>query len=425
MSGKLTDTAIRNAKPGPKPYRMFDGGGMYLEVTPAGGKLWRLKYRFGGKEKRLALGAYPEVPLSQGNKDAPNYPGARQKTFEARTLLAQGVDPGAIKHARKTAERIAEETFELVARQWHERFTPSWTPGHAARILTSLENDAFPWLGPKPIRSILPPEVLSVARRVESRGAVETAHRLVGNIGMVFRYAVASGLADSDPTRDLRGALSPTNEKHHASITEPGEVGELLRSIENYKGSLITRCALKLAPLVYVRPGELRHAEWSEINMEAKEWRIPAAKMKMRAQHIVPLSEQALAILEEIKPFTGAGRYVFPGERTASRPMSENTVNAALRRLGYSRDELTGHGFRSMASTLLNEQGWNRDAIERQLAHAERNNVRAAYNFAEFLPERRKMMQAWADYLNTLREGVPDATEGRQRPAEYTANHLK
>jgi len=403
MSGKLTDVAIRNAKPGPKSYRMFDGGGMYLEVTPAGGKLWRLKYRFGGKEKRLALGAYPEVPLSQVNKDAPT--GARQKAFEARSLLAQSIDPGAVKQAQKSVERAAGETFELVARQWHEKFTPSWTPGHAARILTSLAQDAFPWLGQRPIREILPPEVLRVARRVESRGAIETAHRLVGNIGMVFRYAVAAGLADSDPTRDLRGALSPTNEKHHASLTEPGAVSELLRTIETYKGSLITRCALKLAPLTFVRPGELRHAEWSEINEEAAEWRIPAHKMKMRTQHIVPLSKQALAVLEEIKPVTGTGRYVFPGERTASRPMSENTVTAALRRLGYAKDEMTGHGFRSIASTLLNELGWNRDAIERQLAHAERNNVRAAYNFAEFLPERRKMMQAWADHLDALREG--------------------
>lgn len=403
MSGKLTDVAIRNAKPGPKSYRLFDGGGMYLEVTTAGGKLWRLKYRYGGKEKRLALGAYPEVPLSQASKDAPA--GARQRAFAARSLLAQGIDPGAVKQAQKAVERAAGETFELVARQWHEKFTPSWTPNHAARILTSLSQDAFPWLGHRPIREILPPEVLSVARRVESRGAIETAHRLVGNIGMVFRYAVAAGLADSDPTRDLRGALSPTNEKHHASITDPKAVGELLRAIESYSGSLVTRCALRLASLVFVRPGELRHAEWSEINTESAEWRIPAAKMKMRVQHIVPLSRQALAVLGELHPLTGSGRYVFPSERTSERPMSENTVTAALRRLGYTKEEMTGHGFRSMASTLLNEQGWNRDAIERQLAHAERNNVRAAYNFAEFLPDRRRMMQGWADFLDGLREG--------------------
>jgi len=391
----LTDTAIRNAKPKDKTYVLNDGRGLNLEISPKGGKWWRLRYTFGGKPNRISLGTYPEISLVQ----------ARERREEARKLIAQGIDPSNARKDARVQEQQQIETFELVARQWHEKFNSKWTPGHAARIMTSLQQDAFPWIGSKAIRSILPPEVLSVARRVESRGAIETAHRLVGNIGMVFRYAVAAGLADSDPTRDLRGALSPTNEKHHASLTEPGTVGELLRTIETYKGSLITRCALKLAPLTFVRPGELRHAEWSEINEEAAEWRIPAHKMKMRTQHIVPLSKQALAVLEEIKPLTGTGRYVFPGERTASRPMSENTVTAALRRLGYAKDEMTGHGFRSIASTLLNELGWNRDAIERQLAHAERNNVRAAYNFAEFLPERRKMMQAWADHLDTLREG--------------------
>jgi len=391
----LTDTAIRNAKPKDKAYVLNDGRGLNLEISPKGGKWWRLRYTFGGKPNRISLGTYPEISLVQ----------ARERREEARKLIAQGIDPSNVRKDARVQEQQQIETFELVARQWHEKFNTKWTPGHAARIMTSLENDAFPWIGPKAIRSILPPEVLSVARRVESRGAIETAHRLVGNIGMVFRYAVAAGLADSDPTRDLRGALSPTNEKHHASLTEPGAVSELLRTIETYKGSLITRCALRLAPLVFVRPGELRHAEWSEINEEAAEWRIPAHKMKMRTQHIVPLSKQALAVLEEIKPVTGTGRYVFPGERTASRPMSENTVTAALRRLGYAKDEMTGHGFRSIASTLLNELGWNRDAIERQLAHAERNNVRAAYNFAEFLPERRKMMQSWADHLDALREG--------------------
>ncbi|GAB6125231.1 tyrosine-type recombinase/integrase [Humidesulfovibrio idahonensis] len=391
----LTNTEIKNAKPASKPIRLFDGGGLYLEVAPAGGKWWRLKYRFGGKERRLSLGVYPETSLAQ----------ARDRRDEARRLLAEGTDPSNVRKASKAEQQAETETFELVARQWHEKFTPSWTPGHAARILTSLSQDAFPWLGHRPIREILPLEVLSVARRVEARGAIETAHRLVGNIGMVFRYAVASGLADSDPTRDLRGALSPTNEKHHASVTDPKDVAALLRTIEDYSGSLVTRCALRLAPLVFVRPGELRHAEWSEINAEAAEWRIPAAKMKMRTQHVVPLSRQALAVLEELRPLTGSGRYVFPSERTSERPMSENTVTAALRRLGYTKEEMTGHGFRSMASTLLNELGWNRDAIERQLAHAERNNVRAAYNFAEFLPERRKMMQAWADHLDALRDG--------------------
>lgn len=391
----LTDTALRNAKPGPKSRRIYDSGGLYVEVAPAGGKWFRFKYHFGGKERRLSLGVYPDVSLAQ----------ARERRDEARRMLAEGTDPSTVRKAAKAEQQAQAETFELVARQWHEKFTPSWTPGHAARILTSLSQDAFPWLGHRPIREILPPEVLAVARRVESRGAIETAHRLVGNIGMVFRYAVASGLADSDPTRDLRGALSPTNEKHHASVTDPKAVADLLRAIESYSGSLVTRCALRLAPLVFVRPGELRHAEWSEINADSAEWRIPGAKMKMRVQHIVPLSRQALAVLEELRPLTGSGRYVFPSERTSERPMSENTVTAALRRLGYTKEEMTGHGFRSMASTLLNELGWNRDAIERQLAHAERNNVRAAYNFAEFLPERRKMMQAWADNLDALREG--------------------
>jgi len=392
----LTDTAVRNAKPDTsKTLQLKDERGLYLEIPPRGSKRWRLRYWIKTKENRLSLGIYPEVSLKE----------ARELRDEARKLIAKGIDPSAVRKGEVAQATEEATTFELVARQWHEKFNTKWTPGHAARIMTSLQQDAFPWIGSKPIRDILPPEVLSVARRVESRGAIETAHRLVGNIGMVFRYAVAAGLADSDPTRDLRGALSPTNEKHHASLTEPGAVSELLRTIETYKGSLITRCALKLAPLTFVRPGELRHAEWSEINEEAAEWRIPAHKMKMRTQHIVPLSKQALAVLEEIKPLTGTGRYVFPGERTASRPMSENTVTAALRRLGYAKDEMTGHGFRSIASTLLNELGWNRDAIERQLAHAERNNVRAAYNFAEFLPERRKMMQSWADHLDALREG--------------------
>lgn len=395
MPGKLTDTAIRNAKPGPKPKRLFDGGGMYLEVSPAGGKLWRLKFRFGGKEKRLALGAYPAVGLAD----------ARDKAEAARKLLAQGVDPSAVRKAEKAGEVAQGETFELVAREWHEKFKPTWTPGHAARILTVLENDAFPWIGPRPIRELTPPEVLAVARRVEARGALESAHRLLGNIGMACRYAVATGRAESDPTASLRGALPPAKERHHPSITDPKELGELLRAIDAYAGSFVVRCALKLAPLLFVRPGELRHAEWSEVDLEAAEWRIPASKMKMRVQHIVPLSRQAVAVLQELHPLTGADRFLFPGVRSSSKPMSENTINAALRYMGYSADQVTGHGFRSTASTLLNEQGWNRDAIERQLAHAERNNVRAAYNFAEFLPERRKMMQTWADFLDGLRQG--------------------
>lgn len=391
----LTDTAIRNASPREKQFTLYDAEGLFLLVKPNGSKLWRWKYRVDGHEKRISLGVYPKVSLKAAREDRDGH----------QTDLRKGIDPSAAKKVVKAEEKAQGETFELVSREWHKKFTPTWTPGHAARILVSLEKDAFPWIGIRPVRDITAPEVLAVARRVESRGAIETAHRLVGNIGMVFRFAVSSGLADSDPTRDLRGALSPTNEKHHASLTDPKAVADLLRAIESYSGSLVTRCALRLAPLVFVRPGELRHAEWSEINTDAAEWRIPAHKMKMRTMHIVPLSRQSLAVLEELRPLTGSGRYVFPSERTAERPMSENTVTAALRRLGYTKEEMTGHGFRSMASTLLNELGWNRDAIERQLAHAERNNVRAAYNFAEFMPERRKMMQAWADNLDALREG--------------------
>ena len=391
----LKNTAIRNAKPGPKAQRLFDAGGLYLEVAPAGGKWWRFKYRFEGKEKRLSLGVYPEVSLAE----------AREKRDAARKLIAQGIDPAAVRKDQKAAAEEQADTFEAVAREWHKKFSPTWTESHASRIFRRLEKDVFPWFGSRPIREIAAPELLATLRRIEARGAVETAHRALQNCGQVFRYAVATGRADRDPSGDLRGALPPSKEKHHASLTEPKAIAALLRAIDDYQGSHVTRCALKLAPLVFVRPGELRHAEWSEIDFEAAEWRIPASKMKMREKHIVPLSLQALEVLREVQPLTCAGRYVFPSTRSAARPMSENTVTAALRRMGFGTDEMTGHGFRSMACTLLNEMGWHRDAIERQLAHAERNAVRAAYNFAEHLPERRRMMQAWADYLDKVKAG--------------------
>ncbi|MEB0165111.1 tyrosine-type recombinase/integrase, partial [Glaciimonas sp. CA11.2] len=286
--------------------------------------------------------------------------------------------------------------------EWFSKYAPNWVASHSDKIIRRLERDIFPWLGSRPISEISAPELLDVLRRIEKRGAIETAHRAHQNCGQIFRYAIATGRAERDPSGDLKGAIPPSKEKHHPSITEPKAVGELLRCIGGYTGSFVTKCALQLAPLLFVRPGELRKAEWSEINLDTAEWRIPAEKMKMRAVHIVPLSIQAVAILNEIMPLTGKGKYVFPGARTNGRPMSENTVNGALRRLGYGSDDMTGHGFRSMASTLLNEQGWNRDAIERQLAHAERDSIRAAYNYAEHLPERRKMMQAWADYMDGL-----------------------
>lgn len=390
----LTDTAIRNAKPKDKPYKMADSQGLFLFITPGGSKLWRLKYRVGGIEKLLSIGPYPQITLQE----------ARGKVLEAKRELRTGIDPSHSKKAKKVTASGAD-SFEAIAREWFEKFSKNWTSSHGERILRRLERDIFPWLGFRPIHEIKAPDLLDVLRRIEARGAVETAHRASQNCGQVFRYAVATGRAERDPSADLKGAIPPTKAKHHASITDPKEIGGLLRAIDGYEGGLIVRCALKLAPLVFVRPGELRRAEWKEINWEKAEWVIPSEKMKMREKHIVPLSHQALDVLKELQPLTGEGKYLFPSPRTDERPMSENAVLSALRRMGYRGDQMTGHGFRSMASTLLNEQGWNRDAIERQLAHAERDEIRAAYNYAEHLPERRRMMQAWADYLDGLKEG--------------------
>jgi integrase len=391
----LTDTAVRNAKLREKAYKLFDGGGLFLLVNPKGSRYWRLKYRYNGKEKLLALGVYPDIGLKE----------ARNRRDDARKQIAQDIDPSLARKATKAAQSDANG-FEAVAREWWTKHEPNWSETHSSRILLRLKKDVFPWIGKIPIGEISAPELLTVLRRIENRGAVETAHRIHQSCGQIFRYAVATGRAERDPSADLKGALPPTRQKHHASITDPAKIGELLRAIDGYEGSFITRCALQLASMTFVRPGELRYAEWSEINLEKAEWRIPAEKMKMRTVHIVPLSTQAVAVLNEIKPLTGRGKYVFPGVRTNKRPMSENTVNAALRRLGYTKEEMTGHGFRSMASTILNEQGWNRDAIERQLAHAERNSVRAAYNYAEHLSERIRIMQEWANYLDKLKIGA-------------------
>ena len=392
----LTDTTVRTIKPAENPKKLFDGGGLFLLVTPTGGKLWRLKYRFGGIEKLLSLGTYPQTSLSD----------ARQKREQARALMLNGVDPRDIKKALKEAGTQENETFEVIAREWHTKFSASWAASHSNKIIRRLELYVFPWLGDRQIKSITAPDLLTVLRRIEAKGALDTAHRTKQNCGQVFRYAVATGRAARDPSADLRGAIPPASGKHMATITDPKEIAGLLRSIDDYRGSIVTRCALQLAPLFFVRPGELRHAEWSEFNLDAAEWRIPAEKMKAGVLHIVPLSRQALDVLREIHPLTGHGRYVFPSPRTDSRPMSSNAILSALRRMGFAKDEMSGHGFRSMASTLLNEQGWNRDAIERQLAHAERNSVRAAYNYAEFMPERKKMMQAWADYLEGIKAGA-------------------
>ena len=404
----LSKLLIDKTKPQAKSVRLSDGRGMYLEISPAGGKWWRFKYRFAGKERRISLGVYPDVPLAA----------AREKREEARRQVAAGIDPGEQRKAAKVAlVESTENTFEAIAREWFGLFSTKWVKGHADKIIRRLELNVFPWLGARPIKAITAPELLAVLRRVESRGANETAHRALQVCGRVFRYAIATGRADRDPSRDLSGALAPIQERHFASITEPLAVGELLRAIDAYKGAFVTRCALRLAPLVFVRPGELRAAQWAEFDFDKSEWRIPASRMKARVQHIVPLSTQAVAILRELQPLTGRFPFAFPSVRSRYRAMSENAVTGALRRMGYTGQDMTGHGFRSMASTLLNEQGWNRDAIERQLAHGERDAVRAAYNYAEHLPERRRMMQAWADYLEKLKNGSGDAERSQNRAA--------
>lgn len=390
----LKDVTIKNAKPREKAYKLSDEKGLYVYIKPNGSKSWRLKYRFLGKEKTLSIGLYPDVGLQA----------ARNARDNARKQLADKIDPGLAKQvSKRSAKEAAENSFEMIAREWYTKFSTKWSASHGERILRRLEKDIFPWIGKRPIAEINALELLNVLRRMENRGAIETAHRAKQNCGQIFRYAIATGRTDRDPSADLKDAIPPPKKSHHASIIKPSAIGELLRAIGGYQGHFVTKCALRLAPLVFVRPGELRHAEWSEFNLATAEWRIPAEKMKMRVTHIVPLSKQAIEILREIRALTGDGKYVFPSVRSSKRAMSENTVLGALRRLGYTSDEMTGHGFRSMASTLLNEQGWNPDAIERQLAHGERNTVRAAYNYAEYLPERKKMMQSWADYLEKLK----------------------
>jgi len=396
----LTEAAIKAAKPRPKPYRMTDGHGLYLLVRPDGARWWRLDYRRpGGARNTLSLGVYPEISLKK----------VRDRRDEARRLLKDGVDPGAKRQADKVA---LADSFEVVAREWFAKFSPRWAPTHSSKIITRMEKDIFPWLGSRPVSAITAPELLTCLRRIEARGALDTAHRAHQNCGQIFRYAVATGRAERDPSGDLRGALPPATHVHYASITEPEKIGALLRAIDGYDGTFVSRCALRIAPLVFVRPGELRAAKWAEFDLDKAEWRIPAERMKARVLHIVPLSTQAIEVLRDLKPLTGRSEYLFPSVRTRSKPISDNTLNAALRRLGYTTDEVTTHGFRSMASTLLNEQGWSRDAIERQLAHGERDEVRAAYNYAQYLPERRKMMQAWADYLDTLRQ-LAGASSGK------------
>ena len=392
----LSEVKVRTVKPREKDFKLFDGMGLFLLVTSSGGKLWHFKYRFDDKEKKLTLGSYPEISLQD----------ARQRREDARKLLANDVDPGAIRKAQKQAKTESTETFEIIAREWHDRYAPTWKQNHAQSIVTRLERDVFPYLGARPIKEIKAPELLTVLRRIESRGALETAHRARSICGQIFRYALATGRTERDPATDLKGALPPVQTINRAAITEPAKAGKLLRAIDGYQGSFIVQCALKIAPLVFVRPGELRHAEWSEIDFENAEWNIAAGKMKMKEPHLVPLSKQAIEILTELKKLTGAGRYVFPG-RTSERPMSDNAILAALRNMGYAKEEMSGHGFRAMARTILDEVLQVRpDFIEHQLAHAVRDPNGRAYNRTAHLKERRRMMQTWSDYLDGLKVGA-------------------
>ena len=386
----LTDTKLRALRPRAKLYRVADAHGLCVEVHPTGARYWRLRYRLDGKEKMLSLGVYPDVSLIA----------ARKRRDETRTLIADGTDPSAQRQADK---RESAQTFEAIAREWLGRREVS--EATAAKDRWLLEEHALPALGAKPITAITAEDVLALLQKLEDRGLLETARRLRAKVSAIFRHAVATLRAQGDPTVALRGAIKSAKVKHHAAITDPRKLGDLLRSLHGYSGGFVVACALKLTPLVFTRPGELRHAEWSEIDLDAAEWRIPAARMKMRAEHIVPLSRQSVAILRDLHALTGRGRYAFPSPRSLERPMSENAITAALRSLGYAGDTMTAHGFRSTASTLLHELGYPSDVIERQLAHKERNAVKDAYNRAQHLPERRKMMLAWADYLDGLRKG--------------------
>lgn len=414
----LTATAVKNVQATDKPRKLSDGGGLLLEVRPEGGKWWRWRYRFGGREKMLSLGTYPETSLQD----------ARARRDELAATLASGADPSEARKAERAAHQVERSqtereaaglppagSLEAVAREWLEVVhAAKVSEGHAERTRLRLEQDVFPWIGRTPLANVTAPMLLECLRRVEARGAIETAHRIKQACGQVFRYGIATGACERNPAADLRDALKPVVVKHHAAITDPKRAGELLRAVVDYQGHPVTRAALALAPLLFQRPGELRQAEWSEIDLDAGLWTIPGARMKRTIQgkttgpdHLVPLSRQAVAILRDLQPLT-AGRsvFVFPSLRTAHRPMSDNAVLSALRRMGFTKDEMTGHGFRAMARTMLAERlGVDEAVIEAQLAHAVRDSLGRAYNRTEFVEQRREMMQVWADYLDRLREG--------------------
>jgi len=395
----LTDTFIRQVKHSGAPAgdKHTDGQGLFLLVKAAG-KYWRMSYRFTGKQKTLALGVYPAVSLAK----------ARKRRDEARELLADGIDPGQAKREEKQSKAIAAtHTFEAVARQWLKKAGATRAASTQEKVTTWLEKDVFPSIGKKPISTIGPRDVLTTVQKMEARGAIDSAHRVKQICGQVFRFAVATGLAERDVTADLKGALSAVPKANYAAITEPKQAGDLMRSIFAYTGHPYAVAALKLSPLVFVRPGELRSAEWAEIDLDAAEWRIPGSKMKMGIDHMVPLSTQAVEILHAMHSLTGHGKYVFPSIRTGERCMSENTINAALRSMGYSKEMMTAHGFRAMARTIMDEVlGERVDLIEHQLAHAVKDPNGRAYNRTAHLPARREMMQRWADYLDKLRKGA-------------------
>ena len=396
----LTDTAIRNAKPKDKPFKLYDEDGLFLLVTPSGGKWWRFRYRYDDKAKLLSLGVYPEVSLLK----------ARKQQEAARALLAAGIDPSANRKAEKAADKAekagqAPNSFETVAREWYAKYSTTWAKDHGNRIIRRFERDIFPWIGKITIAEIKAPELLAVIRRIEDRGALETAHRALANCGQVFRYGIATGRCERDPSGDLRGALPPVKGEHFAAVTDPARLGDILRALEGYEGTLTVRCALRLAPLVFVRPGELRKAQWADIDLDNAEWRYTVTKTN--TPHIVPLSRQAVEILRELQPLTGRGPFVFAGARSIKRPMSDNAILAAMRRTGISKEEMSGHGFRAVARTILDEVlGVRPDYIEHQLAHAVRDPNGRAYNRTAHMPERRKMMQQWADYLDRLKVGA-------------------
>ncbi|MDB6086855.1 MAG: integrase [Gammaproteobacteria bacterium] len=391
----LNDTMIRTIKPGQKPQKLFDTGGLYLLLQPNDARYWRLKYRLHGIEKTLSLGVYPEVSLKQ----------ARERREKLRQQIANDIDPSG---ARKAEKRADAQSFKSVALEWHQQRVATWSKGYATQLMHRMNKNLFPWIGSKPIAKMTAADFLDCLQRIEKRGAVEMAHRARGTCSDVMRFAVATRRAERDPTVDLRGAIAPTKRKHLASIKDPKGIGDLMRAIDGYVGrSEVVNAAVRLIPLVFTRTCEMRKAEWSEFDLDNAQWKVPPERMKRRFPQIVPLSTQAIKILRDLLPITGPNGLVFPSIRSGSRPISDGTINAALRMMGYTGDHMTGHGFRSMASTILNEQGWHPDAIERQLSHAEKNTVRGIYNYAEYLPIRREMMQAWADYLDALRKNKP------------------